>query len=483
MADTPIEYDDYHEPHRFAKIVATIGPKTNSLDALIDLAEAGANVFRLNFSHGSHDDHKRTYDAIREAEKEVGRPLSVLLDLQGPKLRLGLIEGDKAVLQRDQLWQLDLDPTPGNSERACLPHPEIFEAIKPGDRLMVDDGHLRLEVQDCSPEQAVVKVVIPGVVSSNKGVNVPDAQLTIPALTAKDRMDLDFALENLGVNWIALSFVQRAEDIHQLKGIVKGRAGIIAKLEKPSAIEDLEAVIDASDAVMVARGDLGVEVPLAQVPVIQKRIIMLCREHGKPVIVATQMLDSMINNPSPTRAEASDVATAVYDGADAVMLSAESAVGAYPFRAVSVMDQIIRETEKDSYYRTMLDTTRSSHGSTVSDSITGSARHIASKMDISAIVTFTTSGNTTLRAARERPAAPIICLTAKQSVAQRMSLVWGVRAVVDTSLPAPQDLMDKALESARSLGLSKKGQAVVVTAGLPFGKAGSTNMLQIAVDR
>ena len=468
--------------HRFAKIVATLGPATANYDAIYDLADAGANVFRLNFSHGSHADHKATYEAIRQVEREIGHPLAVLLDLQGPKLRLGVIE-EGVILQRDQLWRLDLDPAPGNAERACLPHPEIFEALKPGDKLLIDDGHLRLQVEECCDTNATVKVIIPGVVSSRKGVNVPDAKLSIPALTRKDRADLDFGLQELGVNWIALSFVQKAADIEELKAIVKGRAGVVAKLEKPSAIDDLGAVIEATDAVMVARGDLGVEVPLEKVPVLQKRIIRACRDLGKPVIVATQMLDSMIKSPVPTRAEASDVATAVYDGADAVMLSAESAVGAYPARSVSVMDNIIRAAEADSYQRSLLMNTRSVHQRTINDCITGSARHISETMDTAAIVTFTTSGNTTLRAARERPAAPIICLTSKASVAQKMSLVWGVRALEDDSLPDPEDLAQKALEATQSLDLYEEGQVVIVTAGLPFGKAGSTNMLQIINDK
>lgn len=469
--------------HRSAKIVATLGPATSNYDSILDLAEAGANVFRLNFSHGSHSDHKATYDAIRAVEQDVGHPLAVLLDLQGPKLRLGLIEEGGIVLQSGQTWRLDLDPAVGNTERACLPHPEIFEALSPGSTLLIDDGHLRLEVQDCSAEHATLKVIIPGVVSSRKGVNVPDAELAIPALTEKDRRDLDFGLTELGVNWIALSFVQKAGDIEELREIVQGRAGIVAKLEKPSAIEDLEAVIAATDAVMVARGDLGVEMPLERVPVIQRQIIRTCRALGKPVIVATQMLESMIKNPVPTRAEASDVATAVYDGADAVMLSAESAVGQYPARSVAVMDKIIRAAEADDYHRYLLDHTRSVHESTVSDCITGSARHIADQMDTAAIVTFTTSGATTLRAARERPAAPIICLTANQFAAQKLSLVWGVRALVDEELPDPDHIAEAALSAARSLDLLKRQeQVVIITAGLPFGKAGSTNMLRIVTD-
>jgi len=463
---------------RRAKIIATLGPASRDPETIADLYEAGADVFRLNFSHGTHADHAASVAAIRALEKTTGKPITILMDLQGPKLRVGVFKDGKVVLQTGANFRLDLNAEMGDGARVNLPHPEIFAALKPGAALLINDGHLRLKVKSCGKDFAETEVIVGGVISDRKGVNVPDVTLPIPALTEKDKADLEFGLSQ-GVDWVGLSFVQRPEDVAAVRKSVNGRAGILSKLEKPAALDQLDAIVQLSDSVMVARGDLGVEMPLEQVPVLQKRIVRSCRKYGKPVVVATQMLESMIKSPVPTRAEASDVATAVYDGADAVMLSAETAAGQFPVRAVATMHRIIKQVEGDEHYLALMQAghTETEHSSPAA--ITVAARQIAHTLQAAAIVTFTSSGSTTLRAAQERPDAPILCITPSLTAGRRLGLVWGVHAVVGDFIHSVDDIGDVAVKAALACGIGKDGQALVITAGMPFGKVGSTNMVRV----
>jgi len=464
---------------RKAKIVATLGPATSTPQAIRALFEAGVDVFRLNFSHGLHEGHRACFDLIRQIETACGRPIGVMMDLQGPKLRVGKIDGGEATLKAGAPFRLDMDSAPGDAKRAPLPHPEIFKAIAPGTDLLIDDGRLRLRVERCGDDFAETTVVTGGRLSDRKGVNVPGAVLPISALTEKDRQDLQFGLD-LGVDWVALSFVQRPEDVAEARRLIAGRAAILVKLEKPAAIDRLQELIELTDAVMVARGDLGVEMPPEDVPALQKRIIAACRAAGKPVVVATQMLDSMVHAPAPTRAEASDVATAVYDGADAVMLSAETASGEYPLEAVSMMNRIIRRVEEDPYYRRVIHAQHFEPEATASDAISAAAAQVAHTLSAAAIVTYTTSGSTTLRAARERPEVPILCLTERLGTARRLALCWGTHCVQTQDVSSFSEMVEKACRIAREQDIAGKGQRLVVTAGVPFGTPGATNVLRIA---
>jgi pyruvate kinase len=464
---------------RKAKIVATVGPATATPQAIRALFDAGADVFRLNFSHGAHADHRERFEYVRQVEFDCGRPAGVMMDLQGPKLRIGTLVDGSADLKPGEAFRLDMAPTPGDARRAPLPHPEIFRALRPGVDVLLDDGRLRLRIESCGGDFAETAVVTGGRLRDRKGVNVPGAVLPISALTDKDRQDLQFGLD-LGVDWVALSFVQRPEDVAEARRLIAGRAAVLVKLEKPAAIERLEELIELADAVMVARGDLGVEMPAEDVPALQKRIIAACREAGKPVVVATQMLDSMVHAPAPTRAEASDVATAVYDGADAVMLSAETASGEYPIEAVSMMNRIIRRVEQDPYYRRIIDAQNPEPEATAADAISAAAAQVAHTLSAAAIVTYTTSGSTTLRAARERPDVPVLCLTERIETARRLALCWGTHCVQTKDVSSFSEMVEKACSIAREQGIAGKGQRLVVTAGVPFGTPGSTNVLRIA---
>lgn len=465
---------------RKAKIVATLGPASADLRTIRALFEAGADVFRLNFSHGSHAQHQERAEMIRQVERETGRPIAILLDLQGPKLRIGKFADGPVMLAPGDKFRLDLSPEVGGKTRVSMPHPEIFAALQPGTDLLLDDGKIRLLVESCGPDYANTEVVAGGVLSERKGVNVPSVLLPLSALTEKDRADLEFGL-TLNIDWVALSFVQRPEDLEELRAIVQGRAGVLAKLEKPAAIESLDAIVAASDAVMVARGDMGVELPAEQVPRIQRRIVRTCREAGKPVIVATQMLESMISSPVPTRAEASDVAAAVYDGADAVMLSAESASGSFPREAVAMMSRIIAEVESDPQYRAGIEATQKTPQASVAGAICLSLRSVANLLELSAVVTYTRSGATSLRAARERPVATVVSVTPDEAIARRLSLVWGVHSVFSGDVVADvPDMVQKACAIAGEEGITSPGQFFAVAAGMPFGQVGSTNFLHIA---
>jgi len=463
---------------RSARILATLGPASSTRERIRALAEAGADVFRLNFSHGSHEDHAERYRLIRAVEAELGRPIGVLMDLQGPKLRVGRFAEGKVALVPGAPFRLDLDPTPGDARRANLPHPEIFAALEAGTALLLDDGKLRLRVDACGTDFADTTVLVGGTLSDRKGVNVPGVLLPISPLTAKDRADLDFGLA-LGVDWVALSFVQRPEDLREARELVGDRAWIMAKLEKPAAIDALEPIIALTDGVMVARGDLGVELPPQQVPVLQRRIVRAARAAGRPVVVATQMLESMISSPVPTRAEASDVATAIYDGADAVMLSAESASGDYPVEAVAIMHRILCEVEHDPAWRAGLEASHSAAEANTPDAICCALRRVAALLEPAATVACTSSGFTALRASRERPQAPIIALTPQLATARRLALVWGVHPEPFEEIHDVGEMVEHASAAAVRHGFARPGERIVVVAGLPFGRSGSTNLLHV----
>ena len=464
---------------RRTKIIATLGPASATPEVLARLFQAGADVFRLNFSHGTHEDHAARFAMIRALEARVGRPIGILADVQGPKLRVGQFSGGRVHLQTGQTFRLDLNATPGNAQRVNLPHPEIIEAAAIGAMLLLDDGKLRLRVTHKRADALETEVVVGGPLSDRKGVNVPDVVLPIPALTAKDRADLAFALDH-GASYIGLSFVQRPEDVIEAKRLADGRAWIMTKMEKPQALENLEEIVRLSDAVMVARGDLGVELPPEEVPLAQKRIVRAARALGRPVVVATQMLESMISAPAPTRAEASDVATAVFDGADAVMLSAETAAGQYPFEAVNIMDRILARVEQDQGWRAMIDASRPEPEKSAADAIAAAARQICHTIGAAAIVAFTASGGTALRVARERPESPIIGFTPNHVTAQRLAVVWGVHAVVSPDAHSLSEAVTRAIRIAQAEGFATQGQEIVIAAGVPFGHSGTTNVLRVA---
>lgn len=464
---------------RRTKIVATLGPASSDPEVIERLFVAGADVFRINMSHTPHDKLRAFVAAIRGIEQKHQRPIGILVDLQGPKLRLATFEGGFAMLERGATFILDSDPAPGSGERVHLPHPEILSALEPGHTLLLDDGKVRLLVEEASANVAVTRVVVGGRISDRKGVSLPDTTIPASALTPKDRADLDAGLE-AGADWIALSFVQRPEDVAEARKIARGRAGIMVKVEKPQAVARLAEIMELSDSLMVARGDLGVEMPLERVPGVQKQMTRAARRSGTPVVVATQMLESMINSPVPTRAEVSDVATAVFEGADAIMLSAESAAGQYPVEAVATMNRIAEEVERDPTYRQVLNAQRAEPESTTSDAIAAAARQIAETLDLGAIVCWTASGATALRVARERPRPLTIALTPNSATARRLCLVWGVHCIVTEDAHDVGDMVDRACRHAFLDSFASAGQRIIVVAGVPFGTPGATNMLRIA---
>ena len=465
--------------NRSTKIVVTLGPASSDPDMISNLHQAGADLFRLNFSHGDHKDHKDRLTAIRAVEADTGASIGVLADLQGPKFRIGVIEGGATELQAGQAYRFDLEDRPGDRRRAQLAHPEVFAALEDGMDLLIDDGRLRLTVSKCGADYADCKVVIGGRLSDRKGVNLPHVLLPMGAMTAKDQVDLRFALD-AGIDWVALSFVQRPDDIAEARRLIAGRAAIMAKIEKPAALNRIDEIIELADAIMVARGDLGVELPVEQVPALQKDLIRRARRAGKPVVVATQMLESMVAAPVPTRAEVSDVATAVYDGTDAVMLSGETAAGTYPRQAVEVMSRVAAKVEGDHGYRSIMDGQHADPEATSADAITAAARQVAVTISASAIVTYTTSGSTALRAARERPPVPILVLTPRQITARRLSVAWGLSCVHSVDASSFTDMVDLACRAAVDRGVATTGDRLVITAGVPFGTPGATNSLRIA---
>jgi len=463
---------------RRVKILATIGPATQSIEMITKLFDAGADVFRINMSHTSHKDMKKLHDRLREAEKIVDRPIGILCDLQGPKLRIGAME-KKARLKKGDILRFDQKDEPGTGKRVFMPHPEIIEAIEVDHILLLDDGKMRMKVVDRGADYFDAEVLVGGKLSGKKGVSLPDTLLPLSAMTDKDRADLEFAAQ-VGVDWIALSFVQRSADVIEAMELTDGRAAVMSKIEKPSAIADLEAIIEHSDGLMIARGDLGVEMPLEQVPGLQKRILRSARHAGKPVVVATQMLESMIESPVPTRAEVSDVATAVFEGADAIMLSAESAVGEYPVEAVATMDKVAIEVEQDRYYDAIIRAQATAPEPTTADAISAACHSIADTLDAAAILSSTSSGSTALRAARERPGQPILALTPILATSRRMALIWGVHCVLTKDPVDLDDMVDRACRIACREGFAAPGQRVVITAGVPLGTPGATNMVRVA---
>jgi len=465
--------------HRNVKIVATLGPASSDYATIRALHEAGADVFRLNMSHGTHAEIAETHRIIRLIEEELDSPIAILADLQGPKLRVGTFANGEEELIQGAAFRLDLDETEGDATRVCLPHPEIFAAIEPGSNLLVNDGKIRLRVANCGTDYANCEVISGGTISNRKGVNVPDVVLPLAALSAKDRADLEFACA-LGIDWLALSFVQRPEDVNEARILVNGRAAVLSKIEKPAAVKCFEDILAVSDGIMVARGDLGVELPVQNVPPIQKRLVRRCRAVAKPVIVATQMLESMIESPMPTRAEVSDVATAIYEGSDAIMLSAESASGNYPVEAVTTMNNVAIEVESDTIYREVIEASRRANRQTVADGIVAAAREIAETTDIKVICCYTESGTTALLTARERPRVPIIGMTSLRHTARRLALTWGVNCVMTGELTRFKMAVINAARAARAQGYASESDQIIVTAGVPFNVPGTTNILRVA---
>jgi pyruvate kinase len=464
---------------RRTKIVATLGPASSDRSVIARLFEAGADVFRINMSHTSHERLRDLVATIRAVETEHGRPIGILVDLQGPKLRVGSFAANPVTLARGETFTLDTDPAPGDATRVHLPHPEIFAAIAPGHTLLLDDGKIRLLALEADKTRILARVEVGGKLSDRKGVSLPDTTIPFSALTAKDHSDLEAALD-AGIDWVALSFIQRPEDIAEAKKITRGRAVVMAKIEKPQAINRLGEIIDLTDALMVARGDLGVEMPLEKVPGLQKQMTRMARRAGKPVVIATQMLESMIASPVPTRAEVSDVSTAIFEGADAIMLSAESAAGQYPVEAVATMNRIAEEVERDPIYRTIIHAQRTEPEATGADAIAAAARQIAETIDLSAIICWTSSGSTGLRVARERPTSPIVAISPNLSTGRWLSLVWGVHCIVAEDAHDLDDMVERACRLACKDGIAAPGQRVIIVAGVPLGTPGATNMLRIA---
>jgi len=464
--------------HRHAKIVATVGPASSAPDRLKALFLAGVDTFRLNFSHGVQEDHARVHAAIRALEQEVGRPIGILQDLQGPKIRIGTLQGGRLDLEAGERVRFVLEGADGDKHSIPLHHPEIFDAVVPGQELLIDDGRVRVRV--IGPERAAItaEVVTGGPISNRKGVNLPGTLLDLSPLTEKDRADLAFGLD-LGVDWVALSFVQKPSDVIEARGIIGDRAGIMSKIEKPQALERIDDIIRLSDAVMVARGDLGVEIPHEDVPGRQKELIRACRLAVKPVVVATQMLDSMVNAPAPTRAEASDVATAIYDGADAVMLSAESATGRYPVEAVAMMDRIIRSVEGHKLYHSIVAASEPGEEETPPHAVATATADLAEAIHAAAIVAYTSSGTTAARVARKRPAAAIRALTPNLATSRRLSLLWGAHSVLTDDVDSYEEMTAKACQHAKAEGFAQPNDIIVVAAGIPFHTAGNTNNIRL----
>ncbi|WP_299954416.1 pyruvate kinase [uncultured Roseobacter sp.] len=465
---------------RNVKIVATLGPASEDYETIHALHLAGADVFRLNMSHGSHEEIREKHKIIRQIEEDTGGSICILADLQGPKLRVGVFANEEGeMLEEGATFRMDLDTAEGDVNRVNLPHPEIFAALEPGASLLVNDGKIRLKVETCGSDFAECTVIAGGVISNRKGVNVPDVVLPLAALSDKDRKDLEFVCD-LGVDWLALSFVQRPEDVLEASDLANGRAAILSKIEKPAAVANFDDILKVSDGIMVARGDLGVELPVQNVPPIQKRLVRKCRSAAKPVIVATQMLESMIESPMPTRAEVSDVATAIYEGADAVMLSAESAAGDYPMEAVTTMNNVATEVEQDPTYAKIMIASRDAPGTTIADAIVSAAREIAEKTDIKAICCFSQSGTTAALVARERPMVPILTMTPLKSTARRLTLTWGTNCVITDVLERFKMAVVASAKAARDQGYAGPEDQIVVTAGVPFNVPGSTNILRVA---
>ena len=465
--------------NRKVKIVATLGPASSSPEMLDRLVHTGVDVFRINMSHSTHEKARELHAAVRFCEHKNRHPLGILYDLQGPKFRLGEFDGGRAFVSKGDTFVFDRTEAAGTNQRVFLPHPQIFDAVEPGHELLLDDGKIRMRVTENKAGRMAAQVLVGGALASRKGISLPDTMLAIGPLTEKDEADLAYGLE-LGVDWIALSFVQRGSDVADVQKRVQGRSAIMSKIEKPSAVTDLAAVIAASDGIMVARGDLGVEMPVEKVPGLQKMMTRMSRAAGKPVVVATQMLESMITAPVPTRAEVSDVATAVFDGADAVMLSAESAVGQYPLEAIAMMDRIAIEVESDPSYDAIVHATKIDPVATGPGAVAAAAHAVSNTVNLAAIVCYTATGSTALRVARERPGVPVIGLTPVPETARRMACVWGIQSILTNDPQNLNDMVAKACRIAFEEGFAKAGQGILITAGVPLGSPGATNMIRIA---
>ncbi|MEO0032323.1 MAG: hypothetical protein RIS94_2081 [Pseudomonadota bacterium] len=463
---------------RKVKILATVGPASSSPEMLEKLYRAGVDAFRVNMSHGDHATHAETIASIRAMERRIGRPVTILADLQGPKLRVGTFKDGRAVIRHSGHFTLDRNPEPGDENRVCLPHPELFGILQKGQRLLIDDGKLRLRVIRADENEILCSAEVGGVISNRKGVNVPDAVIPVPALTEKDRRDLSFAVEQ-GADWIALSFVQRPEDVAEARRLMGGHGSLMAKIEKPAAISRLDEIIELSDGIMVARGDLGVELNPEEVPPLQKRIVEAARREGKPVVVATQMLESMIEAPTPTRAEVSDVANAVYDGADAVMLSAETAAGAWPEEAVTIMHRIAAQVESDPGYAARVHFIETRPDPTTADALAEACASITRTLPISGIIVFTGSGSTARRVARERPGVPMLVLTPSPKTARKVGLLWGAHAVHTKDIGSFEEMIAKGKRMALRHGFGTAGSRLIALAGVPFGTPGATNLLHV----
>jgi len=464
---------------RRVKIVATLGPASHAPEMIERLFAAGVDVFRINMSHTAHDVVKKLHGAVRSAEAQFGRPIGILADLQGPKFRVGALEGERVELREGATFRFDTTESVGGPERVFLPHPQIFDAVEVGHTLLLDDGKIRMTVTDKGLSNIDATVVVGGMLASRKGISLPDTVLPIGPLTEKDKADLDFALR-LGVDWVALSFVQRGEDVRLARQLIGQAAAVMSKIEKPAAIAELDSIIANSDGLMVARGDLGVEMPVERVPGLQKQIVGQSRAAGKPVVVATQMLESMINSPVPTRAEVSDVATAVFDGADAVMLSAESAVGKYPVEAIRTMDRIAVEAENDPSYEAIIHATRTPPLATAADAIAAAAHTVADTLQLACIICYTATGSTALRVARERPGLPVIGLSPVVATGRKLAAAWGVHCVLTSDPENQAAMVRKACRIAFDEGFAKAGDGVLIVAGVPLGSPGTTNMVRIS---
>jgi pyruvate kinase len=465
--------------NRRVKIVATLGPASTNEETMRRLFEAGADVFRVNMSHANHDGLREIHGIVRKLESEFARPIGIVVDLQGPKLRIGKIDSGSIRLTKGDILSFVRREDVGGLGRIHLPHPEVFAAVEKGHTLLLDDGKLKLRVVDASDVRIDAEALDSGLLGSRKGISLPDTVLPFGALTDKDRADIEYAM-SLGVSWMALSFVQRPEDIAEARKLSHGRTSIMAKIEKPIAIKHLKEIVDLADGIMVARGDLGVEMPVEKVPGLQKQISRAARNAGKPVVVATQMLESMIYAPVPTRAEVSDVATAVFEGADAVMLSAESAVGKYPVETVATMNRIAIEVEHDPLHAAIIHAQRIDPEATDADAISAAARTVAETLELAAIVCYTASGATSLRAARERPQQPILALTPIPATGRKLAIVWGLHCVLTDDPRNLDDMVAKACRIAYQEGFAMPGEQVIITAGIPLGMSGATNLLRIA---
>ena len=465
--------------NRRVKIIATLGPASSDAETIGRLFQAGADVFRINMSHSTHDGARALHTILRATEAKFGRPIGILADLQGPKFRVGEVAGGRVLLKENSIFRFDATQTVGSDARVFLPHPAILSGVEPGHMMLLDDGKIRMQVIERKANEVVAKVLVGGALASRKGISLPDTLLLVGPLTEKDKADLEYVL-TMGVDWLALSFVQRGEDVVDAKKLVQGRAAVMSKIEKPSAITDLDAIIKASDGIMVARGDLGVEMPVEKVPGLQKQITRTARGAGKPVVVATQMLESMISAPVPTRAEVSDVATAVFDGADAVMLSAESAAGQFPAEAIAMMNKIAIEVEMDPIYDAIIHATRTTPEATTHDAIAQAAHAVGNTLKVAAIVCYTATGSTALRVARERPSQPVLALSPVEATVRRLAVAWGMHCVLTSDPVSMSDVVDKACRMVRAEGFAKVGDRIVITAGVPLGTPGTTNSIRIA---